>query len=291
MSLRGALGDPSKHFDDFLNTSLSILVEKERAARVHNALERHADAVFSDMMLGRDMFEPEPVSPRNPPCGKDSGPTLVIHHDSKPIHIQSAEVIVTKADDDAGPKFVSIDAISSTPAPAPTPVTIEPPQIDEEEEEEDEEDEGEVVEDVDEEDDQDDDEGEVVEEVEEEAEQHDDEGEVVEEVEEEVEQDDDEGEVVEEVEDEVNNEEDEGEVVEEVEDADNEEEEVVEEVEEEADETEVEVEEEEGVELMKIGRKNYFVGENSKLVYEAIDEDTPGDTPLGRYENGKITKL
>ena len=56
--------------------------------------------------------------------------------------------------------------------------------------------------------------------------------------------------------------------------------------------TEEEVEEEgEGVALTKIGRKKYFVGETSKLVYEAIDDETPGEEPLGRYENGKITKL
>jgi hypothetical protein len=282
MSLRGADGDPAKHFDDFLNTTLTILADKEQAVRVHNALERHADAVFSDMMLARDareMFEPPPVSPRCcPPRGNESGPTLIIHHDSKPAPVQAAEVIVTKADEDAGPKIVSLGGLASNSAPTPTPVQVEPNTEEEEVDDEDEELGEEVEEEAD-----DDAEGEVVEEVEDEADD-DAEGEVVEEVEEEA---DDGGEVVEEVEEEADND---GEVVEEAEADDDEEGEV--EAEEEEEEAEVEAEEEEeGVELVKIGRKKYFVGEHSKLVYEAVDDDTPGDAPLGRYENGKITKL
>ena len=262
MSLRDPTGDPSKHFDDFLNTTLAILQEKERAAQAHNALERHADAVFSDMMLGREMFEPEPVSPR---CCVAPGPTLIIHHDSKSAPVLGAEVIVTKAEEDAGPKLVTlaapVEVVVNTP-PVLIPQQTTEDEVEEEEEEDDADDEAEA-------------------DIEEEADDEED-GEVVEEV------DEDEDGEVEEVaeEDEADAEadvEEEAEAEQEVEAEVEEEEEVEGDADEEA--------EEEGVELVKIGRKKYFVGEHSKLVYEAIDDDTPGDAPLGRYENGKIIKL
>ena len=75
-------------------------------------------------------------------------------------------------------------------------------------------------------------------------------------------------------------EEDETEEVEEAEDT-----EEVEEVEE-AEETE-EVEEDEAMEVITIRKKNYFMGETSKLVYLYINDEEAGEC-LGKYEKGKI---
>ena len=76
---------------------------------------------------------------------------------------------------------------------------------------------------------------------------------------------------------------------EEVEEAEAEEEEEVEEADaEEADADAEEAEEEdEAMELVKIGKKQYFVSEISKLVYVCISEEEAGEC-LGKYEKGKI---
>jgi hypothetical protein len=44
------------------------------------------------------------------------------------------------------------------------------------------------------------------------------------------------------------------------------------------------------MEVVKIGRKQYFVGETSRHVYIMEDEETAGDC-LGKYVNGKIVPL
>ena len=46
-------------------------------------------------------------------------------------------------------------------------------------------------------------------------------------------------------------------------------------------------EEEEAMEVIKIGKKNYHVGETSKLVYIYINDEEAGEC-LGKYEKGKI---
>jgi len=82
---------------------------------------------------------------------------------------------------------------------------------------------------------------------------------------------------------------------EEAEEEEVEEEEAEEAEEEEVEEEEVEEEEEEGeegeeeesMEVTKIGKKQYFVGETSKLVYVFLNEEEAGEC-LGKYENGKI---
>jgi hypothetical protein len=231
---------------------MELLVSKERALNVHIDLEQHASTMYSDMFLGRnDLFEPTPKSPKQ---SGESVPCSVVTLDGPTLRIHNEPVLVKNAN-----IVVTKDSCESMKEDEVLETAEEEVEVEEEEE------------------------GEVVEEVEEaeEEEPADEEGEVVEEVEEE--------EAVEEEAVEAEEEEpadEEGEVVEEVE-----EEEAVEEEAEEEEAVEEEAEEEEGVELIKIGRKQYFIGEQSKLVYEAIDEDTPGQDPIGRYENGKLTKL
>jgi hypothetical protein len=298
--------DPSRHFDEFLNSALTILNDKEQVLQMHSVLENHADRVYSDVMLGREMFEPQPTTATHehrfvPVHMSESGynaPTLVIHQDSKPTPIQAADVVVTKADEDCETKEVS--TFNETSKVTEVEEAEEEGELVEEVEEtvegteEAEEAEEEVEEEVEEAEEEVEEAEEEVEEAEEEVEEEvkeaeEAEGEVVEEVEEEVEEAEEEGEVVEE---EVEEAEEEGEVVEEeVEEAEEEGEVVEEEAEEEVEEEAEEEAEEEGVTLIKIGRKKYFVGEHSKLVYAAIDDDTPGEEPLGRYDNGKITQL
>jgi len=41
------------------------------------------------------------------------------------------------------------------------------------------------------------------------------------------------------------------------------------------------------MEVIKIGKKNYFCGETSKLVYVYINDEEAGDC-LGKLVNGKI---
>ena len=292
---KNSKSDPSEHFDNFLNCALGIIEDKDQALNTHKVLQQHADTVYSDMMLGREMFEPVPISPKSTsrhfvpfvdmgavPTEK-CGPTLVIHSDPKPA---PAEVIVTKADadtDDQEQEQKNVKIITQQSQPSNDDV-IEVEIEQEEAEVEEAVEEEEVVEEESEEAEAED-EGEVVEEAEEAEEEAEEEGEVVEEAEEAEE----EGEVVEEVEE--TEAEEEGEVVEEVEETEEEEGEVVEEVEEAEEEGEAEEEEGENVELVQIGRKKVFVGATSKLVYEAIDDETPGDDPIGRLVNGKIMKL
>ena len=110
-----------------------------------------------------------------------------------------------------------------------------------------------------------------------------------------VEVDEEEGEVeVEEEEEEVEAEEEEEVEVEEEEEVEAEEEEE-EEVEAEEEEEEVEAEEEEeeeeeAMEVVKIGKKNYFVGETSKMVYVYVNDEEAGDC-LGKYVDGKIVPV
>ncbi len=241
-----------EQYDSILQTIMELLVSKERALNVHIDLEQHASTMYSDMFLGRnDLFEPTPKSPKQ---SGESVPCSVVTLDGPTLRIHNEPVLVKNAN-----IVVTKDSCESMKEDEVLETAEEEVEVEEEEE------------------------GEVVEEVEEaeEEEPADEEGEVVEEVEEE--------EAVEEEAVEAEEEEpadEEGEVVEEVE-----EEEAVEEEAEEEEAVEEEAEEEEGVELIKIGRKQYFIGEQSKLVYEAIDEDTPGQDPIGRYENGKLTKL
>jgi type IV secretory pathway VirB10-like protein len=116
--------------------------------------------------------------------------------------------------------------------------------------------------------------------------------ETVEEVVEEIEEEEEVAEVEVEEEEIVVEEEEEEEVVEEEEEVVEEEEEVVEEEEEVVEEEEEETveEEEEESEIVKIGKKKYFVGVKTRTVNIYIDDETMGET-LGQLKDGKIIPL
>ena len=62
------------------------------------------------------------------------------------------------------------------------------------------------------------------------------------------------------------------------------------EAEEEAEEEEEEEEEDESMEVIKIGKKLYFLGENSQKVFIYLNDEEAGEC-LGKYVNGKIVAL
>ncbi len=264
----GEANNATHNFDQFLDTAMSIILSNEANKRIQNELSYEASKNLTSVLLEREnkvctLFEPPPVSPRPFHINSVTSPTLVIHPDTNVDVVVTKENPVVKNEvkniyvNSVVPPVVKAVAIAKT-KPAEVINLVEDDntvEVDEADEAEDEEVEVEEVEEAEVE----------VEEEEAEAEEEEDE-----EAEEEAEDEDEEVEVEEEAEDE------EVEVEEEAEDED---EEV--EVEEEAED------DDEAMEVVKIGKKNYFVGEHSQLVYVYINEEEAGDC-LGKYVNGKI---
>ncbi len=259
MAVSHGEGNNAVHnFDQFLNTAMNLIVSNESNKRIQNELSYEASKNLTSVLLEREnkvctLFEPAPVSPRSLHINSVASPTLVIHPDT------NVDVVVTKEDPVAKNEVKNI-YVNSVVHPVVKAVAIGKPKP------------AEVINVVEDDATVDmdaDNEAEEDQDMEVEAEEaEDEEVEVEEEAEEE----------------EAEEEEAEEEEAEEAEEEEAEEEEAEEEVEE---EEEAEEEDDEAMEVVKIGKKNYFVGEHSKLVYVYINDEEAGDC-LGKYVNGKI---